>query len=280
VRRNWSETELVRSFGGQLFPGTPDGMFESWDGVLTCVQVVRVPLVPDMSLDCMQDTLAQTVLCKVVKSQQWLRAVHVVPQDFVIFCWLPFTVDELVTDHAQLLMERVRQLDPRFSLRLRVPALPGALFPARFASTSRSEARSRSVSESDVSPYIGDEESDDEEARDWDITWDWEADWTAAEGEQERCGEDVKSEGGDTERVALPEGHVEVGVVAAWEMECDITWGWDLDWTVSSVQRQGACVQCQQNKSLASPGGSDGTGKIQHGVGESVCGCAGFDDGG
>ena len=45
IRRTWSEQELVRSFGGRMPPGTPDGMFETWDGTLTCVQVVRVPLV-------------------------------------------------------------------------------------------------------------------------------------------------------------------------------------------------------------------------------------------
>jgi len=57
VRRTWSEREMVRSFGGQISPGTPDGMFESWDGTLTCVQVVRVPLTTELSLEGVQETL-------------------------------------------------------------------------------------------------------------------------------------------------------------------------------------------------------------------------------
>merc|ERR1711874_869421 len=128
---------------------------------------VRVPLVPDMSIADMQTVLAQTVLCKVVKSQQWLRAVHSVPQEFIIFCWLPFSVAQSVVEHAEHLIQRVQQLDWRFSLRLRVPALIGALFPARFASTGRSEARSRSVSESEVSRYSGEEDSDRDEICSW-----------------------------------------------------------------------------------------------------------------
>merc|ERR1711972_1013744 len=179
VRRTWSEQEMVRSFGGQIFPGTPDGVFESWEGTLTCVQVVRVPLVADMSPLEMQQALNHTVLVKVVKSQQWLRACNVVPQDFVIFCWLPFVIPEEVAESGRALMRRVQQLDARFSLRLAVPAEPGALFPALFAcgalsQKSRSDTRSRSVSENDVSCYTGtDDESDEEETSAWDITWAW-----------------------------------------------------------------------------------------------------------
>jgi hypothetical protein len=177
VRRIWSEQELVRSFGGQQSPGTPDGMFEKWDGVLTCVQVVRVPLVLGMSPAIMEHVLAQTVLCKVVKSQQWLRSVHASPNEFIIFCWLPFPVASSIADYADTLMHRVQQLDWRFSLRLRVPALPGALFPTQFATTKRSEAKARSVSESEVSRYSGEEtesSDDDDELCNWDITWTWE----------------------------------------------------------------------------------------------------------
>ena len=47
-----------------------DGLrFESWDGRLTCVQVVRVPLVREADASAMQHTLTQTILSKVVKSQ-------------------------------------------------------------------------------------------------------------------------------------------------------------------------------------------------------------------
>ena len=178
VRRMWTEREMVRSFDGRHFPGTPDGMFETWDGALTCVQVVRVPLLSELGLSALKETLAQTVLTKVVKSQQWLAASHVVPHDFVIFCWLPFAVPEDVSEHAEGLMRRVQTLDPRFSLRLRVPAQAGSLFPAMFACTTRERRR---VTESDVSTYTGGDESDEDEAPSWDITWGWDRDWEPSE---------------------------------------------------------------------------------------------------
>lgn len=178
VRRTWSEQEMVRSFGGQMSPGTPDGMFESWDGDLTCVQVVRVPLVVDSDVSSMQHTLAQTVLTKVVKSQRWLRMSQATPRDFVIFCWLPYSIPDAVTDHAKVLMMRVRELDPRFSLRLRTPSEPSVLFPAKFAQNSEYRRRHRSYTESDVSTYQSSEESDDEAAYDWDVTLSWDADPT------------------------------------------------------------------------------------------------------
>lgn len=189
VRRTWSETEMVCSFGGRHFPGTPDGMFENWEGQLTCVQVVRVPLVNQMSVCDMQDTLVSTVLAKVVKSQAWLRATHTVPSDFIIFCWLPFPISSPVAQHVHELMSRVQKLDPRFSLRLRVPAQPGALFPALFAYQKaahelRGSLSTRTVCESDVSTYTGEDSSDDEETPAWDITWAWELDLGASEEEE------------------------------------------------------------------------------------------------
>lgn len=200
VRRVWSEREMVRSFGGQMSPGTPDGMFEDWDGALTCVQVVRVPLVDGMSLECMRDALAQTILTKVVKSQQWLRFCHAPPRDFVIFCWLPFPIPNAVADSAEVLMQRVRELDPRFSLRLRVPAQAGALFPALFAHANPARKGSsrgcRSVSESDVTAFTGSEEEDDEdEGCPWDITWAWDLEWSVVEESQGEEEEATSEEG-------------------------------------------------------------------------------------
>lgn len=213
VRRTWSETEMVRSFGGQMSPGTPDGMFESWDGALTCVQVVRVPLVLGLSVSELQETLAQTVVTKVVKSQRWLAFTQAAPADFVIFCWLPFAVPDDVVEHAEALMLRIRGLDPRFSLRLRTPEEPSALFPALFA-RNREFCRSKvGLSESDVSTYTGSEAlgSDDEDAAcEWDITWDWDS---LGSPEEEPCG-DVSSEGSGT---------AEEDEAFDW----DITWGWD-----------------------------------------------------
>eukprot|EP00440_Ansanella_granifera_P030567 gb/GFBE01033203.1/.p2 GENE.gb/GFBE01033203.1/~~gb/GFBE01033203.1/.p2 ORF type:complete len:287 (-),score=68.56 gb/GFBE01033203.1/:55-915(-) len=179
VRRTWTEQEMVRSFGGQMSPGTPDGMFESWDGELTCVQVVRVPLTEEADVQSMQDTLVQTVLTKVVKSQSWLRFTQAMPHDFVIFCWLPCSVPQAVSEYVEQLMERVRKLDCRFSLRLRIPAEPSSIFPALFASNheARVKARSRSLTESDVSSFVeGDFSEDEDEGCSWDITWGWDAD--------------------------------------------------------------------------------------------------------
>jgi hypothetical protein len=176
VRRVWTELEMVRSFGGKMSPGTPDGMFESWDGDLTCVQVVRVPLVVDTDVIIMQDTLVHTVITKVVKSQSWLRFSCYSPCEFIIFCWLPFSVSSAVTDCAELLMKRVRLLDHRFSLRLRTPDEPSSLFPALFARHQNHNARARSFTESDISTYQNSDhnhEELEEDFLDWDITWGW-----------------------------------------------------------------------------------------------------------
>jgi len=216
VRRVWSEKEMVCSFDGRHFPGTPDGMFEAWDGALTCVQVVRVPLVAGLSLGCMQETLAQTVLTKVVKSQQWLRASHVVPQDFVIFCWLPFRVAPEVVEHAEALVRQVQQLDPRFSLRLRVPADPGALFPALFACNHDIEVqRSRGYGWSDVCTYGTSDAEDEDEECPWDITWGWELEW----------GPDAEHAGQEQVAVAVDECGSEACEDVEWEW--DITWAWE-----------------------------------------------------
>merc|ERR1712054_757604 len=107
-------------------------MFEDWNGSLTCVQVVRVPLVSESCLNDMQETLVLTMLTKIVKSQQWLKASHFEPSDFIIFCWLPFSIPAKIGNHAEDVMHQVRELDPRFSLRLRVPADSDSLFPAMF----------------------------------------------------------------------------------------------------------------------------------------------------
>lgn len=202
---------MVCTFGGHMCPGTPDGMFESWDGALTCVQVVRVPLVASMGPELMQDVLAQTLLTKVIKSQRWLRACRVVPQDFAIFCWLPFAIPDSVVESADLLMQRVHELDPRFSHRLRVPAEPGALFPAQFAFVSGSgkfEPRCRSVSESEVCAFTSTAyESDEDEERSWDITWSWDSEW---------CG---PPDGADTDSA-------DSAASEDFEFEWDITWDW------------------------------------------------------
>lgn len=212
---------MVCSFGGRHFPGTPDGMFESWDGALTCVQVVRVPLVVGSTLLQMQETLAYTVLTKVVKSQHWLSASHVVPNDFVIFCWLPFAVPPACAEHAEVLMRQVQNLDPRFSLRLRLPAEPGALFPALFAQHHDLGAqKARGYSWSDVATYNSSDSASagESEALEWDITWAWEEEAVGggeAEAEEETSGDEVDDD-------LAPE----------W----DITWAWDFDLSFASEE--------------------------------------------
>merc|ERR1712157_575636 len=64
------------------------------------------------------------------------------------------------------LMQRLRALDPRFSLRLRTPADASVLFPPHFACNHELRAKTaRSFSESDVSSFSGSlEESDEDEA--------------------------------------------------------------------------------------------------------------------
>lgn len=216
VRRAWSETEMVCSFGGSTFPGTPDGMFESWDGTLTCVQVVRVPLVFGQTLATMQSTLAHTVLTKVVKSQGWLRATHVVPNDFIIFCWLPFPVASAVAELAQATIQQVRELDPRFSLRLRVPAQVNALFPALFACNHDVETqKTRGYSWSDVATYSGsDAEVGEDEECVWDITWGWDEDLSFTRDEQQ--------DGGAAEEEAEADDE-------------ELDWGWDITWDWGSA---------------------------------------------
>merc|ERR1740139_1438888 len=201
-----------------MLPGTPDGMFETWDGALTCVQVVRVPLLAGMSQQCMQEAIAQTMLTKVVKSQQWLRACRVLSCDFVIFCWLPFFIPDEVEVDAEALMEGVRKLDERFSLRLRVPAEAGALFPARFATSTRE--RDRKSLESDVCAFTSTcgVSEDDEEELPWDITWAWDESMDDANevphgaNEAGDACEEVKSDVSSNDRDVEPQ----------W----DITWDW------------------------------------------------------
>mmetsp|Transcript_71555 Transcript_71555/g.173270 ORF Transcript_71555/g.173270 Transcript_71555/m.173270 type:complete len:310 (+) Transcript_71555:258-1187(+) len=248
VRRSWSEREMVRSFDGRHFPGTPDGMFETWDGALTCVQVVRVPLVVELNLADMQQTLAHTVLVKVVKSQQWLHASHFVPEDFVIFCWLPFCVHSEVAQYAEERMQQVRRVDQRFSLRLRVPPQPGALFPARFASNHDVHVqKSRGgYSWSDVSTYSpSDDLSDEDEDCLWDITWRWEEDWDGSA------------------KVPASEAEVELQFDDEFEFEWDITWDWEFDRIGDQSnleghgQPEGTVTVCTGNASLLSGESSD-----------------------
>lgn len=133
IRHAWSEREMVCSRQGQQYPGTPDGMFQTWGGRLICVQVVRVPIRMEMSAERKRQQLLQTMLTKVSKSSTWLQASRILPQDFVIFCWLPCGISNAVAEQAFALMRLVQEWNPTFSLRLCVPSDASALFPATFA---------------------------------------------------------------------------------------------------------------------------------------------------
>lgn len=183
VRRTWSEKQMVCMLGKSVLPGTPDGMFEDWAGGLTCVQVVRVPLVPGSDHESHARVLYATVLTKILKSQCWMRSSHTVPQDFVIFCWLPITPGGLPDScavPAEILVSRVKAEGWPFSLRLMVPTEPGELFPAKFAFCS-SGVRPIRVSESDLSTFDPSDFLSDDEPPDWDIFADEDDDEVKAE---------------------------------------------------------------------------------------------------
>lgn len=166
---------MVSSFGGNACPGTPDGMFEEHNGDLTCVQVVRVPITSDMTSKEQEDLIYNTVLDKLVKSQQWMKFTRIVPHEFVIFCWCQGWPDT-AGNRTQALIERVRDEGWPFMLKLMVPTEPGALFPVKFAyqragqeggELSKRKFRPRKYSELDLSTYVPEDFVSDDEAPEW-----------------------------------------------------------------------------------------------------------------
>jgi len=139
VAQELMETEMVTTSCGSLVKGTPDGGFRDSDGLLRLVQVVRVPLLPEMDADDVAEVLHGTVLGKIVKSQAWMRETRTLPYDFTIFCWLPpvgaYRVC-LAQSEALLWTEaliwNMRAGGWPFSLKLKVPTDPGCIFPPNF----------------------------------------------------------------------------------------------------------------------------------------------------
>jgi hypothetical protein len=172
VQQVWSEQQMVCSFGGGMSPGTPDGMFEDITGSLTCVQVVRVPVLPGMSLKTFVDRVYDTVLTKVIKSQTWMKCTRRVPQNFVIFCWF---MPRLRPRHLAAALQPARSLINRvagggwpFSLKVAVPDSAEDIFPDRFASQyscHMNDISSRNIK--DIVNFCVDVDSDDEP--EWDI---------------------------------------------------------------------------------------------------------------
>jgi len=133
IRREWMEADLFTANHGQVYPGTPDGMFEERDGSLTCVQVVRIPVPLCDGSACtfaeQEDVIYETVKAKIEKSQAWMKASGTNPHKFVIFCWCQGWPDNGVHDRALYLVNRMRQDRWPFLLRFMVPSEPGAIFP-------------------------------------------------------------------------------------------------------------------------------------------------------
>jgi hypothetical protein len=176
IRKEWSESQMVRNFGGAMVPGTPDGMFEDMAGSLTCVQVVRVPFRPEMGPDEVATTLYETVLAKVVKSQMWIKSTGIVPKDFVIFCWLPpvgaFEVcmkesEEMLWTEA--LIWNVRAGGWPFSLKLVVPEEPETLFPIHFGWGHERRVRKDYLGALSFLLNLSDFEEDEEDEVEWDL---------------------------------------------------------------------------------------------------------------
>lgn len=198
VQRRWSEQQMVVTFGGGEVAGTPDGMFEDADGSLFCVQVVRMPVLPEMIFQTMAAQIYEVVLTKLVKSMQWMKYTRIVPRDFVIFCWfLPLLRKRdlaAALQRPRALIKRVRGDGWPFSLRLAVAEQPDMLFPLKFAHEqpmrSRREVR---FSEADLSSRP-DFEIDDDDPFEWDLfAFEFEA------------GEDEVEPGGDSEELLLEE---------------------------------------------------------------------------
>mmetsp|Transcript_64999 Transcript_64999/g.119664 ORF Transcript_64999/g.119664 Transcript_64999/m.119664 type:complete len:333 (+) Transcript_64999:83-1081(+) len=165
VRRKWLESDLVWYSNGGILPGTPDGMFDYQDPdslstKRVCVQIVRVPLTTCMNHDEQWQVLKQTILTKIIKSQQWLHASRTLSHRFVIFCWLPYHVLPETEFLALSLISDVQtDKDSRFSLRLEVPETEGDVFPSSFNARKKDLARFRHVEIADLATFDPDAEA-------------------------------------------------------------------------------------------------------------------------
>merc|ERR1719215_247093 len=113
-----------------------------------------------MAPDAVDDVIYATVLQKVCKSQSYMRATHLLPENFVIFCWLPpLAYPEHTAERSEALMKRLRSGGWPFYLKLMAPSDPGELFPAKFAfhlwgrAGQASDLRTRAISEADLSTF-------------------------------------------------------------------------------------------------------------------------------
>jgi len=186
VDKRWSEQECLFNFGGTMMPGTPDGMFEDDLGCLVCVQVVRVPVLPSTSLNEMVSRIHDTVLTKVVKSKTWMKSTRILPDEFIIFCWLfpGLQAKDLAVAlrKPRAMMKRLRKRGMPFSLKFAVAgdACPvpvagmpfnlkfGALFPIGFA-LNGCFRKVAPIEDAELYAFsLADFESDDA-AEEWDV---------------------------------------------------------------------------------------------------------------
>jgi hypothetical protein len=166
--RTWSEQDMVFTFGGGEVPGTPDFMYEDANGILTFGQVVRVPLVRGMSRTMISETIYCTVLTKLVKSQVWMKSCCIMPNEFIIFLWLPFFVHKRRKKLAEALAIEVQSTGWPFHLRFAVPDHPEALFPPMFAVSLN--PRAKKLCEGNLSKFDPrDFQEEEENFMEWDI---------------------------------------------------------------------------------------------------------------
>jgi hypothetical protein len=175
ITQELSEMDMVITSCGNHIPGTPDGGFIDAQGLLRLVQVVRVPLLPGMDADEVAQTLYDTVLVKIVKSQEWMRQTGTLPHDFTIFCWLPpVGAYEACLEQTEALLWtealiwNVRSGGWPFTLTVEVPAEPGGLFPAFFGTSHHGKKNHLDeVSHFlDVSEFENDDADEDQQ---WDL---------------------------------------------------------------------------------------------------------------
>jgi len=164
-------------------------MFEDENGLLTCVQVVRVPLLAGMSSEEAANVLYRIVLAKLVKSQKWIMSTGILPHDFVIFCWSPpvGAFNACLEENedsvwTEALMFNVQQGGWPFSLEVQVPENPEDMFPANFGLHTEASSQKDLFHELSFF-YSGEDSLDDEDGLEWDL-FGMDVDFVAVECEE------------------------------------------------------------------------------------------------
>jgi hypothetical protein len=127
-----------------------------------------------MGAEEVAEILYNTVLGKIVKSQEWMRQTGNLPHEFIIFCWLPpvgafkacLEQSEALL-WTEALVWNVRSGGWPFVLRVEVPTEPGGIFPACFGMTSHGKKNSVSEIRYFLNPL--DFVNDDDEEPEWNL---------------------------------------------------------------------------------------------------------------